>query len=1083
MQPVSERHDFPAEEEKLVALWERIDAFRTSVARSKAERRPEYTFYDGPPFATGLPHYGHILAGTIKDTVTRYAHQTGHYVERRFGWDCHGLPIEFEIDKERGIKTKEEVLAWGIDNYNEACRAIVMRYSGEWRKIVTRLGRWIDFDHDYKTMDCSFMESVWWVFSQLHAKGLVYRGFKVMPYSTACTTPLSNFEANLNYKDAQDPAIVVSFPLQNEPEVSLLAWTTTPWTLPSNLALCVNAEMDYVRVKDTASGQQYILAEARLSQLYKADDEGKAFTKVTSMKGSQLVGLKYTPLFDYFQAEYGAKGFKVVSDNYVSSESGTGIVHQAPGFGEDDYRVCLREGIIEKTKLPCPVDDNGRFTAEVTDFAGQYVKEADKAIQKTLKTKNRLVQQSQLTHSYPFCWRSDTPLIYRTIPSWFVNVEVLKDRLVKHNLATYWVPAFVKEKRFHNWLEDARDWAISRNRYWGTPLPIWTNADYSEIVVIGSIADLEQRSGVKGITDLHSHKIDHITIPSASGKGVLKRVPEVFDCWFESGSMPYAQQHYPFENKDVFERNFPAQFIAEGIDQTRGWFYTLLVISTALFDQPPFKNLIVNGLVLASDGKKMSKRLKNYPDPNEVIKKYGADALRLYLINSPVVRGENLKFVESGVSDVIRDVFLRWFNAYRLLVQNVLRAQEAGRSVTVGSSVQAAEEDLSVMDRWILAATQSLVTFVRAEMAAYRLYTVVPRLVNFINDLANWYVRLNRARFKGQDGLKAELSALRTLARVQLTLATAMSPFTPFFSEFLYQNLRNLVPAKEREDSIHYLPYPNPDNSLLDVTLERRVARMQQVIELGRLARERRRKPLKQPLAELVVYQSTQEFLDDVKALESYILDELNVRTLVLKLEKGGAAIALKPVPDNKRLGQRFRGDKKKIEDGIQKLSKAQLEEFDAKGEMKVEGHLLTKEDVNLVREFTGDNTVFEAAWNDQVLAVLHVAPDEALELEGHMREVQNRIQRLRKAAGLYANDTRAISVYWTLTHAQSKEAANSAAAVRKAIGHYAGGLQKKTKCSLVEGNAPQGAQVLQQSTSKVNNVDYNVVLVVENPQ
>lgn len=714
LQPVSDNIEFAKEEERILAIWDEKQTFRECLKQSAD--KPKYTFYDGPPFATGLPHYGHLLAGTIKDVVTRWAHQSGFHVERRFGWDTHGLPVEFEIDKLLNIQGPQDVAKMGIAAYNAECRKIVMRYASDWRRVVNRMGRWIDFDNDYKTMYPSFMESVWWVFKQLYDKDLVYRGVKVMPYSTKCNTPLSNFESGQNYKQVTDPAVVVTFPLVDEPEVSLLAWTTTPWTLPSNLALCVNSKSTYVRFRCVKTGRLYVAMEARLPSLFKKPAEYEIIEK---MPGSALKGKRYEPMFDYFVDTMGPRGaFQVLNDDYVSEDNGVGIVHQAPFFGEDDHRVCLANGIISKDgDIVCPVDASGCFTSEVTHFAGQYVKDADKEIIKHLKSVGRLFQSATVQHNYPFCWRSDTPLIYRAVPSWFVRVEQMSDRLLANNQTTYWVPDFVKEKRFGNWLRDSRDWAISRNRYWGTPIPLWISDDEQEVICVGSIEELHALSGVK-VEDLHRETIDQLQIPSRQGKGMLKRVPEVFDCWFESGSMPYAQNHYPFENKTEFESNFPADFIAEGIDQTRGWFYTLLVISTALFDKAPFKNLIANGLVLAADGQKMSKRKKNYPDPMEIVNKYGADALRMYLINSPVVRAENLRFREEGVRDVLKDCFLPWYNAYRFLVQNVQLYTKTKQLETPLQLVFA--KDLAsdnLMDRWILSAVQSLIKFVKQEMA------------------------------------------------------------------------------------------------------------------------------------------------------------------------------------------------------------------------------------------------------------------------------------------------------------------------------------------------------------------------------
>ena len=570
---VPERHDFPQGEEEILKWWEERDTFRESVRRS--EGKPLYSFYDGPPFATGLPHYGHILAGTIKDIVCRYAHQTGHHVPRRFGWDCHGLPIEHEIDKLHKINSKEDVLKMGIDTYNKECRSIVMRFSKEWEVTVKRCGRWIDFENDYKTMNTSFMESEWWVFKTLHEKGLVYRGFKVMPYSCALNTPVSNFEVQQNYKEVDDPAVVCAFPLVDEPETKLLAWTTTPWTLPSNLALCVHPEKEYVKVKDEASGDVYVMMGARMAQVYpgiddpkKKKDVAKKFTELGRFVGADLAGKQYSPPFDYFESRRAGGAFRVITGDFVTEDAGCGIVHCAPAFGEEDYKVCLTHGVIRKgEKLVCPIDDNGRYTSEVPDFAGKFVKDADKEITKLLKARGKMVQIGVVKHSYPFCWRSDTPLIYRAVPSTFINVESIKQKLLDNNGKTYWVPGFVKEKRFHNWLEDARDWAVrrnrfwgtplhtaqflftprnshsqvSRNRFWGTPIPMWISADGQETVVIGSIEELEQRSGKKIGDDIHREFLDDIELPSAEGRGPLRRVDEVFDCWFESGSMPYAQ--------------------------------------------------------------------------------------------------------------------------------------------------------------------------------------------------------------------------------------------------------------------------------------------------------------------------------------------------------------------------------------------------------------------------------------------------------------------------------------------------------------------------------------------------------------
>ncbi|EGC32927.1 isoleucyl-tRNA synthetase [Dictyostelium purpureum] len=1030
MEEVPQKINFSEEELKTLKYWDDIKAFETSVKLS--EGRPEYSFYDGPPFATGLPHYGHLLTGTIKDTITRYAHQTGHHVERRFGWDCHGLPIEFEIDKLLGVKTKEDVLKMGIPAYNAHCRSIVMKYSTEWEVVVNRIGRWIDMKNNYKTMDPNFMESVWWVFKELFKKDLVYQGFKVMPYSIGCTTPLSNFEASSNYKDVSDPACVVSFPMVDDEKVSFLAWTTTPWTLPSNLALTVNPKMEYVKINDTKRNAQFILGKNRTSILYKSDKE---FTVLESYTGKDLIGKKYVPIFPYFASDAEKGGFVVIGADFVTDDSGTGIVHTAPAFGEDDFHACLSNGIIKRDEFRRPilnsVDANGCFTSDITDFVGMMVKDAEttKQLSIYIKGKNRMVNSANIVHSYPYCWRSDTPLIYKAVGSWFVRVESIRDKLLANNQKTYWVPDFVKEKRFANWLSNATDWAVSRNRYWGTPIPLWVSEDGQEVVAIGSIEELFELSGVR-VTDLHRESIDHITIPSKQGKGTLRRIEDVFDCWFESGSMPYAQQHYPFENKDKFEKIFPAHFIAEGLDQTRGWFYTLLVLSTALFDKPPFQNLIVNGLVLASDGKKMSKRLKNYPDPMEVVSKYGADSLRLYLINSPVVKAEPLKFQEKGVQDMIKDVFLPWFNAYRFFVQNALRFEKSQNTKFV-PDINVALKSENVMDKWVLASCQSLIKFVRVEMAAYRLYTVVPKLVRFIEDLTNWYVRLNRKRFKGSNGDADCLSSLNILYEVLMTVTIAMGPFTPFFTEFIYQNLKKVLPKEKQMDSVHYVLFPEPIEAAFNTRIEEAVSRMQTVIELGRAARDRRTKPIKHPLKDFMVITENKQYLDDLESLKSYILEELNIQNVVLTSDEGSFVVVTAEA-DNKRLGARLKTDFKKVSPQISKLTNEQLRAFQKTGEITIEGHVLTTEDLKIIRKYSGDTTNNEPSGNDEILTVLELTVDKELFERGLAREVINRVQRLRKKSGLNFDDN--IQMFYSTKDQELKQAVENNQAFIKEI-------------------------------------------------
>ncbi|KAG5490717.1 hypothetical protein JKF63_00839 [Porcisia hertigi] len=1011
--------NFPQMEEEVLAMWREKDCFRTSMKLS--EGREPFSFYDGPPFATGLPHYGHILAGTIKDMVTRFAYQTNHHVIRRFGWDCHGLPVEYEIDKMLGIKTSHDVAKIGIEKYNAECKKVVTRYVDEWEKTVVRAGRWIDFKDDYKTMYITYMESVWWVFSQLWEKKLVYRGFRVMPYSTACTTPLSNFEANSDYREVSDPAVTVAFQSRADPNTYFLAWTTTPWTLPSNLSLCVHPEVDYVKVLDTKSQRHYWLAEARLTEVYQTKDNKKAkkakdgdkaaetgvapYTVVEKVKGAQLVGAKFVPLFPYFESSMGSTAFRIIPGSYVSTDAGTGIVHQAPGFGEEDYQVCLEAGIFEKGgKFVCPVDENGIFTSEVTDFAGKHVKAADPEIIKALEAKGQLFHKASIVHSYPFCWRSETPLIYKAVESWFVNVEAFRDRLIQCTENTYWVPEFVKTRRFANWLTEARDWNVSRNRYWGTPMPIWHSEDWEEVICISSIKQLEELSGVTGITDLHREYVDKITIPSKRpGMPPLRRVEMVFDCWFESGSMPFAQEHYPFENQERFKNLFPANFVSEGLDQTRGWFYTLLVLSVALFDVPPFRNVAVCGLILAEDGKKMSKRLKNYPEPNLVMNTYGADALRMYMISSPVVRAEPLRFREAGVKGVVKDILLPLFNAAKFFISNTNYCMAAGGQVSL--QVRSTNE----MDRWILASCQTLLRYVKAEMKLYHLYNVVPGILHFVENLSNWYVRMNRRRMKNATDSGDRSQALSTMLYLLFSVSRIVAHIAPFVAEMLYQQIKQLLPACEQVDSVHYLMIPDEDASFDDPDLERSMSRMMTIVDLVRVLRDQMVIPIKRPVRQVVIVHPDQEYIGDVRKMAEYIKDEVNAFEIVMS--SGQEYVETKLDANFEVLGKKYRKEMPAIRKCIQAMTSEEVAKFLQNQKGVVGGKELTIEDVKVLRVVKEGITDFQCNTDNNVVVLVDKREDPELIDSWRAREFVNRVQQLRKKAKLVMTDE--INVYF----------------------------------------------------------------------
>lgn len=986
--PVSNKVAFPQMEENILKVWEANSTFEKSLKRNEGKER--YKFYDGPPFATGLPHYGHLLAGTIKDIVPRYQTMRGKYVERRFGWDTHGLPIEALAQDDLGVAGAPEIKALGIDKFNEHCRSKVLRYVSEWRKTVTRMGRWVDFDHDYKTMNPEFMETIWWVFKQLWNQGRVYKSHRIMPYSWKLSTPLSNFEAGSNYKDVQDPTVTVRTPVvafgadrisDLKSQISdvggqisklqalkdagttiyLLIWTTTPWTLPENLMMCAGAKIDYVAVRDVTDDKKpiYIMAKARLPHIFKKEEQ---YELVAEFKGTELKGTEYEPIFPYFADKKAEGAFRVLNDDYVTTDDGVGIVHIAPAYGEDDFRVCQEAGMHA---IVDPLDQACAFTDQVPEYKGRFCKDCDKDIIKRLKAEGKLVHQATIVHSYPFCDRTDTPLIYRAIDAWYVKVEDLHERLAKNNAKVHWTPAYVGEKRFGNWLEEARDWNISRNRFWGSCIPVWINdADPDDMICVGSIKELEELSGEK-VTDLHKHFVDKIVIQK-DGK-TYHRTPEVLDCWFESGSMPYAQQHYMGEGD--FKDYFPADFIAEGLDQTRGWFYTLMVLGTCLFDQSPYKNVIVNGLVLAEDGKKMSKRLKNYPDPTKMLDTYGADAIRLYMIYSPVVKAESLKFSEKGVQQLMRDLLIPWWNAYSFFVTyaNVDGFNDA--------EVVYPESD-NVLDKWIVSSMETLINDVTAAMDEYDLQRSVRPFVKFVEDLTNWYIRRSRRRFWKSTNDGDKLNAYRTLRYVLVQLSKVAAPFTPFIAEEIYTNLKG---ASDPE-SVHLCDFPTANAAARDLDLEKRMADVQAAVELGRRLRADNDLKVRQPLACLKLAGG------DVKGLEELIEDELNVKKVEFIADETELCdVTFKA--NFKTLGKKCGPKMKAVAAAIASAKKVPFE---------CEGFTITEEDVIVTRTPKDDLVV---ASQGAIVVGLETALTPELIAEGNAREFVSHVQSMRKEA------------------------------------------------------------------------------------
>ncbi|MBP5402480.1 MAG: isoleucine--tRNA ligase [Treponema sp.] len=1010
---VDPKTDFPKQEEEILKFWEKNDTFKKSL--SQREGAEDFIFYDGPPFATGLPHFGHFIPSTIKDIIPRYQTMKGKRVERRFGWDCHGLPVENLIEKELGLNSKHEIENYGIDKFNEACQASVLKYTSEWRKTITRMGRWVDFDNDYKTMNPEFMESIWWVAKSLWDKGLIYEGKYILPYCPRCSTVLSTHELAQGYKDVQDQTVTVRFKITKAPDgvkdpdmtngkTYFLAWTTTPWTLPSNLGLCMGPEVDYVKILDKESGDFYIFAEARLSAYYKNEAD---YEIIYRHKGKDFIGAEYEPLFPYFaqlkdpkvceemsgqKCEKGA--FRMFNAEYVSTEDGTGIVHIAPAFGEEDNKVFRGSGVPNVE----PIDAECKFTKEVSDYQGMFVKDADKDIMKRLKDEGKLVKRDSIVHSYPHCWRCGSPLIYRGIGSWFVKVADYHDVLLRANSQITWQPSHIKEGRFGKWLAGARDWAVSRNRYWGNPIPIWRcdDPDCKHTLCVGSRDELKALSGTYP-EDLHKQFVDKITFTCPKcKKGTMRRIPEVFDCWFESGSMPYAQQHYPFENKEYFEKNFPADFISEGLDQTRGWFYTLTVLASQLFDKPAFKNCIVNGIVLASDGRKMSKSLRNYTDPVEAINKFGADAIRLFLMHSAVVKADEIRYSDEGVRDVLKSIIIPLWNSYSFFVTyaNIDKITCTGHEFD-------SKLPSNPLDRWLLSVTQTLVKKVTEAMGQYDLSGAIDPIVDFIDQLNNWYIRRSRRRFWKSENDSDKKEAYEALYISLKTFAKVAAPFVPFITEEIWQNLK----TDEDKESVHLEDYPVYNEKFHDEKLEFKMATVQKAISMGRSLRNQFNLKNRQPLASVALVTRKAEEKTVLQEMLDSIKEELNVKNVIFH-EREDELVEYKAKANFKVLGKELGSLMKEAAGQIASLANNAIQSI-------LDGSKFTIEVGGKSFDLTEDKIIVDRIEKEDVKVInegtLTVGLDtkitDELKKEGYVRDLVRGIQALRKDSGFEVTD------------------------------------------------------------------------------
>jgi len=992
--------NFPEMEENILSFWDENNIFEKSI--SNRNGCDEFVFYDGPPFANGLPHYGHLMVSFAKDLIARFQTMNGKKVERRLGWDCHGLPAEMAAEKELNIFGKKAITEYGIEKFNDYCRSDVMKYSTEWVDTLKRLGRWVDYKNDYKTMDLSYMESVINNFKQLYDKGLIFEDYRISPYSWKAESTVSNFEVNQAYTDRVDPALTVAFELNNNSSdldsAYILAWTTTPWTLPSNEMLAVNKNLNYVLFLDPRNNKKYIIGQSAVNK-YKQQLQN--FDQIKILKGSDLVGLEYKPLFTYLSENSlykenlkNAKAFHILHGDFVSDTDGTGIVHMAPAFGEDDFNICREYGRLNNIDFPiiCPVDERGSFTDDITDFKGQNVFDANEDIIDLLKSNGKLFRKETYKHSYPHCWRTDTPLIYKVMTSWYVKVTAFKDVMINSNQNINWIPSHLKSGRMGKWLEGIRDWSISRNRFWGAPIPVWKSDDpkYPFMEVLGSIAEIEERCGKK-ITDLHRPFIDEVIYPNPkdpTGKSKMRRVEDVFDCWFESGSMPYAQIHYPFENKDWFEKHFPADFIIEAIDQTRGWFYTLIALSSGLKGKPAFKNCICTGHVMGGNNQKLSKRLKNYPDPKLMFDTVGSDALRWFLMSSPVLKGEKVEIDKDGsvVNKSSRLAQVPLYNAYHFFT---LYANADGIQAVLLDNGNL-DNIKNPLDLYILLKLYKLAKNVQTQLNNYEIAVACKQVEQFLEILNNWYIRLNRVRFWGTDGnISDQKMAFNILYTVLVNLCKIIAPIMPFTTEFIFKNLTGLT-------SVHLENYPSLNflENLCDTKLENDMDLVKNICSLAKNLREEEGIKIRQPLSEIKIV----GYLNDLSKYDNIIKSETNIKNVVYETDISKYAdkflYVYTPIV-GKRLGKKL-----PLITSAAKNNRYNItgKECFISGEVLFDGEF--EERLNIK-----DNVKGKALPDNSAIIIINTEISEELRFDGIARDFIRTVQEMRKNKNLNVSD------------------------------------------------------------------------------